>query len=227
MKSGQEYQRVKIALREGELAFNNKEYLAANKKITDAEYMIDGSYDHAMTQLEDYFKSYPVWEKWMEKTIAESKQKKINSIIVDKFSRKCYVYQNGAKKYEFEVELGKNWIGDKQLKGDKATPEGMYSIVDKMKGNKTKYYKALLLNYPNAEDLASFAQEKSKGTIPSSAKIGGMIEIHGNGGKGTDWTEGCIALQDKDMDIVYNLAKEGTPVTIIGSIADLNNILNR
>lgn len=217
----------KLALREGEIAFKNGQYLTANKKITDAEYMINGSFDHAMNKLEDYFESYPLWKKWMERAIAESKQKKINSIIVDKFSRKCYVYQNGAKKYEFEVELGENWIGDKQLKGDYATPEGMYSIVNKKNSNKTKYYKALLINYPNAEDIASFNLEKSKGTLPASAKIGGLIEIHGNGGKGSDWTEGCIALRDKDMDVVFNLAKEGTPVTIIGSVYDLEQILNR
>jgi hypothetical protein len=217
----------KITLREAEIAYQKQEYLTANKKITDAEYMIDGSYENAMNQLEGYFESYPVWKKWMEKTISESKQKRISSIIVDKFSRKCYVYQNGTKKYEFEVELGKNWIGDKQLKGDKATPEGMYSIVDKMNGSKTKYYKALLINYPNEEDLANFTTEKAKGNIPTSAKIGGMIEIHGNGGKGADWTEGCIALRDKDMDVIYNLAKAGTPVTIIGSVNDLDYILSR
>jgi hypothetical protein len=217
----------KLALREGEIAYMKGQYLFANNKIIDAEDMISGSYDHAMNQLEDYFKSYPVWKKWMEKAINESKKKRISSIIVDKFSRKCYIYQNGTKKYEFEVELGKNWIGDKQLKGDNATPEGMYSIVDKMNSKNTKYYKALLLNYPNAEDLANFALEKSKGTIPASAKIGGMIEIHGNGGKGSDWTEGCIALRDKDMDIIFNLSKEGTPVTIIGSANDLEYILKR
>ena len=217
----------KLALREGEIAFKNGQYLTANKKITDAEYMINGSYDHAMTKLEDYFKSYPVWKKWMEKAITESKQKRISSIIVDKFSRKCYIYQNGIKKYEFEVELGKNWIGDKVIKGDNATPEGSYSIVNKIKGSNTKYHKALLINYPNAEDLDSFKQEKLKGTLPASAKIGGSIEIHGNGGKGSDWTEGCIALRDKDMDVIYNLAKEGTPVTIIGSVKDLESILNR
>lgn len=217
----------KLYLREGEIAYKQEEYLTANKKITDAEYLITGSYDSAMNQLEEYFKSYPLWKKWMEKAITESKQKRINSIIVDKFSRKCYVYQNGAKKYEFEVELGKNWIGDKQLKGDLATPEGMYSVVKKISGGNTKYYKALLINYPNAEDLATFKLEKSNGTIPASAKIGGSIEIHGNGGKGTDWTEGCIALTDRDMDVVYNLVKEGTPVTIIGSLLELEKILQR
>jgi lipoprotein-anchoring transpeptidase ErfK/SrfK len=54
-----------------------------------------------------------------------------------------------------------------------------------------------------------------------------MIEIHGNGGKGIDWTQGCIALTDKEMDIVYNIAKVGTPVTIIGSMVDLKDVMER
>ena len=63
-------------------------------------------------------------------------------------------------------------------------------------------------------------QRLSKGSLPSSAKIGGLIEIHGNGGKGIDWTEGCIALTDTEMDIVFKTVKVGTPVTIVGSMVE-------
>ena len=52
------------------------------------------------------------------------------------------------EKWEFDAELGTNWVGDKRVKGDKATPEGMYKITKKFDGRKTKYYKALLLDYP-------------------------------------------------------------------------------
>ena len=54
-----------------------------------------------------------------------------------------------------------------------------------------------------------------------------MIEIHGNGGKGIDWTEGCIALTDKEMDVVYKFARVGTPVTIVGSSVALDNIISK
>jgi hypothetical protein len=84
-----------------------------------------------------------------------------------------------------------------------------------------------LLDYPNDEDLKKFRREISRGTLPASAKIGGMIEIHGNGGKGIDWTQGCVALTDRDMDLIYNIAKVGTPVTIVGSTVDLQHVLNR
>jgi len=149
------------------------------------------------------------------------------SIIIDKFSRKCYIYLNGVKKWEFEAELGKNWVGDKRVKGDNATPEGMYKVTKKLDGRKTKYYKALLIDYPNAEDIQRFNSEIAKGTLPRNAKIGGLIEIHGNGGKGIDWTEGCIALTDKEMDAVYKITRVGTPVTIVGSIVNLEKIVNR
>jgi murein L,D-transpeptidase YafK len=108
-----------------------------------------------------------------------------------------------------------------------ATPEGMYKVTRKLEGSKTKYYKALLLDYPNEEDKARFREEIENGSLPRNAKIGGLIEIHGDGGKGIDWTEGCVALTNKEMDIVYRLAKVGTPVTIVGSIVDLHNVATR
>ena len=123
--------------------------------------------------------------------------------------------------------LGKTGLEIKELRGDKATPEGMYKITKKFDSSKTKYYKALLLDYPNDEDIAKFKAEIATGSLPASAKIGGLIEIHGNGGKGIDWTEGCVALTDKEMDVVFKISKVGTPVTIVGSMVDLENVVNR
>jgi hypothetical protein len=216
----------KMLLKEAEIAYTKGQYLQANRKITDSEYLLNSSYDNATANLKNYFKSFSVWKNWSDKTINESKLNREYSIIIDKFSRKCFVFQSGEKKYEFEAELGANWVGDKRVKGDKATPEGMYKITKKIAGGKTKYYKALLLDYPNDEDMEKFKAEIANGSLPSSAKIGGLIEIHGNGGKGIDWTEGCIALTDKEMDLVYKVAKVGTPVTIIGSMVDLRYIVN-
>jgi hypothetical protein len=217
----------KMLLSESEIAFKKGQYLQANRKITDSEYLLTSSSEDANTNLKNYFKSFSVWKKWVDKTIKESEKNRDYSIIIDKFSRKFFVYYNGAKKYEFDAELGKNWVGDKRVRGDKATPEGMYKVTKKFKDNKTKYYKALLLDYPNDEDKENFRSEIARGTLPASSKIGGLIEIHGNGGKGIDWTEGCIALTDKEMDVVFKIAKEGTPVTIVGSMVDLKYVVNR
>jgi murein L,D-transpeptidase YafK len=144
---------------------------------------------------------------------------------VDKFSRNLFIYQNGILTNTFHVELGANWIGDKRYAGDKATPEGFYRITKKLNNNKTKFYKALLLNYPNETDLESFNMERQNGTIHPSTEIGGAIEIHGQGGVGSDWTNGCIALKNSDMDIVYGCASQGTLVTIVGSLKSFDEIM--
>jgi hypothetical protein len=217
----------KMLLEEVQIAYENGDYLMANRKLTDSEYLLTTSFKNASTDLENYFKSFPVWEKWIKRSIYESKKNRDILIIIDKFSRKCLVYQNGTKKFEYEAELGTNWVGDKRERGDKATPEGMYKISKKLDRNRTKYYKALLLDYPNDEDKAKFKSEIEKGTLPASAKIGSMIEIHGNGGKGIDWTDGCVALTDKEMDAIFRIVKVGTPVTIVGSMVDLQSVLNK
>lgn len=215
----------KLNLKEGELDYNKGQFIQANKKLNSADDLLSSAYDKAYADLEQYLKSYPIWKKWAESAIKESKNNQCYSIIVDKLSRKCFVYYNGIKKYEFDVELGRNWIGDKKKMGDKATPEGKYKIINKFSG--TKYNNALLINYPNEEDKERFNFEKARGILPKTAKIGNGIEIHGSGGKGVDWTEGCIALEDSEMEVIYRVASIGTPVTIVGSIKSIQQILTR
>jgi L,D-peptidoglycan transpeptidase YkuD (ErfK/YbiS/YcfS/YnhG family) len=215
----------KMLLKEGTVAYGKGQYLSANRKITDAEYLLISVFENAKGELRNYFQSYQVWKNYVQAAITESKKNNSYSVIVDKFSRKCYLYLGGVKKYEFDAELGRNWAGTKHRAGDKATPEGKYKIVRKYQGRETPYHKALALDYPNAEDKERFRQEVVKGILPASSRIGGGIEIHGGGGKGVDWTEGCIALTDTEIDIVYNLLKVGTPVTIVGSVKPLDEIL--
>ena len=217
--------RGKMLLEEAEIIYKKGQYLSSNVKITDSEFLLKSSYKDASTDLKNYFKLFPLWKRLAEKTINDSRKNGDYSILIDKFSRKLQVYYKGVKKWEFETELGKNWVGDKRIKGDYATPEGMYKIVKKF--DNTAYYKALLINYPDEEDIARFKSEIAHGTLPRNAKIGGAIEIHGNGGKGVDWTEGCAALTDSNMDIVYRIARVGTPVTIVGSTIDLPVLLTQ
>jgi hypothetical protein len=216
----------KLLLKESEVAYSKGDFLQADKKISDSELFLTDSYEEAVTHLKEYFNSFPLWEKWIDRTIRESRQNKSYSIIIDKYSRKCIVYLGGAKKYEFNVELSQNWVGDKRVKGDKATPEGMYKVIRKFGNNKTKYHKALLIDYPNATDKQEFQQDIASGTLPKSANIGSLIEIHGDGGRGLDWTDGCIALPNSEMDVVFRIAMEGTPVTIVGSMVNIGQILN-
>lgn len=218
--------RGKLLLKESEVAYKKGDYLTSEQRIKESGLLIESSYEIAVNNLKDYFNSFPVWKKWIDRTIRESRQNQTYSIIIDKYSRKCLVYLAGVKKYEYHVELGKNWVGDKRVNGDKATPEGMYKVVRKFGSNKTKYHKALLIDYPNQTDREEFRREVLKGTLPKTANIGSLIEIHGDGGRGVDWTEGCIALTNPEMDIVFKIAREGTPVTIVGSMVSLDQILN-
>jgi murein L,D-transpeptidase YafK len=217
----------KFLLIESELAYKENQYKLADEKLKESENLLTSSYENAFSNLRNYFRSYPEWKRLIDSTITVSKETSDYSIIVDKYSRKVFVYLNGEKIDEYSAELGKNWVGDKRIRGDKATPEGMYKITKKFKSDSTKYYKALLLDYPNNEDTANFEAAVAKGTLPKSAKIGEMIEIHGNGGRGADWTSGCIALTDREMDSIFKIAKIGTPVTIVGSMNDLKHVLKR
>jgi len=215
----------KLLLKESEIAYEKRQLLQANRKINDAEYLLTSVYNNAMEDIKAYFGSFPAWKKWFDSSIAESRRNKTYLIVVDKYAHKCYLYQNGVKKYEFDAEFGKNWVGDKRKMGDRATPEGIYKIVRKYQGKETPYYKSLAINYPNEEDIERFNKAIAKGLLSPSSKIGGGIEIHGNGGKSADWTEGCIALKNKDIDILFPLVKTGTSVVIVGSLRSLKDIM--
>jgi len=157
------------------------------------------------------------WRRWVELTIEESRVGESTAIVIDKLRRRLTLYYRGLKMAEFPAELGANGLRRKEHAGDRATPEGMYRVVQLKRGSQTRYYKALLINYPNEEDRARFARSKARGTIPRRAGIGGLIEIHGDGGEGKDWTDGCVALANEDMDVVFARSRIGTPVTIVGT----------
>jgi L,D-peptidoglycan transpeptidase YkuD (ErfK/YbiS/YcfS/YnhG family) len=215
----------KMMLKEAEVAYSNGQYLPANRKVTEAEYLLTNVYENSKEDLKNYFRSYTTWKKWAQNTINESKKNNSCSVIVDKFSKKCYIYLDGIRKYEFDAELGRNWVGSKHRMGDKATPEGLYKIINKLQGRETPYHKALAIDYPNTNDMEKFKTDLAKGNIPSYSRIGGGIEIHGGGGRGVDWTEGCIALTDREIDLVFNLVNVGTPVTIVGSLKNIDEVL--
>jgi murein L,D-transpeptidase YafK len=185
--------------------------------------LITKSVSEAHNYLSDYFSSLSKWRRWAEETLAWSRNNNATVIIVDKFAHKCYVYHDGKLKKEFDAELGPNWIGTKQYRGDKATPEGKYHITKKKQRRETKYYKALLINYPNDEDKARYAANVKNGSIPRRG-AGNLIEIHGDGGKGINWTEGCVALTNGEMDKIFEMVSVGTPVTIVGSLRSLQEI---
>ncbi len=214
----------KLLLGEARIAWENGNYSEAREKVDQAKIRIESSYEKASQILSDYFSKSDQWKKWASQTLALSRKNQSYAILVDKFDRKCYLYYNGTIKHTYEVELGKNWMGQKNHQGDQSTPEGLYKVSTKKENGRTKYHKALLINYPNDEDKSRFNANKKNGAAGSNKGIGGLIEIHGNGGQGADWTDGCIALQNKDMDQLFAKTSVGTPVTIVGSLKNLDEI---
>lgn len=156
------------------------------------------------------------WRGWIDETVAWSRRTGEPALVVDKEGHRLTLYVRGRRAGTFDAELGTNWMADKRRSGDAATPEGRYKVEQKKDRGHSIYYKALLLDYPNAEDRAAFARAQRRGEIPKDATPGGLIEIHGEGGKGRDWTRGCVALANDDMDAVFSRVKVGTPVTIVG-----------
>jgi lipoprotein-anchoring transpeptidase ErfK/SrfK len=212
----------------------SKKFLSESKiahetgKLKDAEVLFkkaDIYINHANTaaskMLRDYFSDYPKWKSQANDAIAASRGGS-KVILVDKVAHKLYVYQSGKAIRSYEAEFGPNWMAHKERNGDKATPEGNYRITKKKERGSTIYHKALLIDYPNDEDRRQFAIKKKKGLLSRSAGIGNLIEIHGNGGKGFNWTSGCVGLRDRDMDDLYSLVSSGTRVTIVGSIEPLS-----
>lgn len=140
--------------------------------------------------------------------------RKIDKIVVTKSKRTLDVYSDGVIVKTYSVSLGGDPIGDKQSEGDKRTPEGLYTINDKNPGS--GFHKNLGISYPNKQDI----QEATERNL----KPGGQIKIHGirNGfgfiGKFqriTDWTAGCIALTDDEVDELYENVTIGTPIEIL------------
>ncbi|MFH1312437.1 MAG: L,D-transpeptidase [Candidatus Eisenbacteria bacterium] len=176
------------------------------------------SLDRLDALLADYFsderRRIAIWRGWVQDTLSRSRREGRYAAIVDKSAHSLYLIHKGRLLKTFPCELARNPAYQKRYAGDGATPEGKYSVT-KVKIRGSKYYKALLLDYPNCSDRERFAENKANGLIPSGAGPGGYIEIHGMGGKGLDWTDGCVALTNEDIDLLMEYVGVETPVTIV------------
>lgn len=124
-----------------------------------------------------------------------------------------HILKNNSIIATYTIALGKQPVGKKEFEGDHKTPEGEYFINGK--STQSKFYKNLGISYPNEWDLKN-AEELGK-------PAGGFIKIHGfpndftgnqTEGKKTDWTEGCIAVTNDEMDELYPFIEIGTKVII-------------
>ncbi|MCI0690663.1 L,D-transpeptidase [candidate division KSB1 bacterium] len=209
-----------LAMIEGEYAFNRQDYWQAAAKAQSAAELVGSAGADATKVLQTYLTQVSKWKQWAVETIAWSAQQNAAAIVVDKMAHRSRLYVAGRLKAEYHVDLGPRWLGHKKQKGDGATPEGHYRVIKKKGPGQSKYYKALELDYPNEDDRQNFLAAQKNGELPRSAHIGGLIEIHGDGGRGVNWTAGCVALRNQDMDELFALAPVGTRVTIVGALTE-------
>lgn len=136
-----------------------------------------------------------------------------DTIIIKKKQRKMELYAKEKLIKDYKISLGFSPLGPKQQEGDGKTPEGEYTISSK--NPYSQFHLSLKVSYPNATDKKS-AEEK--GVSP-----GGDIMIHGLGKKFKylgklhtlhDWTLGCIAVTNDEIEEIWKLVKEGTVVKI-------------
>ncbi len=158
------------------------------------------------------------WRRWASETVSESRRRRTTAIVVNKLAGVLMVYRNGSLARTLPIELGSRGYERKLYSGDHATPEGRYKVVQVKKRPNTIYYKAWLLDYPNSEDRRRWEQARQAGQISKRVGIGNLIEIHGDGGQGRNWTQGCVALTNDDIDSIWPLVSLGTPVTIVGAL---------
>ena len=139
-----------------------------------------------------------------------------DQVVVKKSERKLMLMQNGEVIRQYRVALGDSPRGHKLRQGDERTPEGDY-ILD-WRNPRSSYHKSIHVSYPNDRDRL-FA--RAMGYDP-----GGMIMIHGKPNyvrspavlkeyDRRDWTDGCIAVNNHEMDEIWQAVKDGTPIRIL------------
>ncbi len=131
-------------------------------------------------------------------------------VLVDKSRRLLHLFANGKIFRSYKMNLGKTPIGKKRQEGDNKTPEGWYKIG--YKNSASKFHLSLEITYPNQDDI-NWARKN--GVDP-----GGDIMIHGrpNGVPsfliGKDWTRGCVAVKDKEIEEIWNYVRTGTDIEL-------------
>ncbi len=147
-------------------------------------------------------------------------------VVVKKAQRRLLLFSEGKLVRTYRIGLGLSPVGDKVRAGDRRTPEGEFYIFTK--NSKSQFYLSLGLSYPNAthakrglrDGLITRAQYdaimralRAKKPPPQNTNLGGDIYIHGNGAQ-SDWTWGCVALENEDIRELFDAVSVGTPVVI-------------
>lgn len=132
----------------------------------------------------------------------------VTRVVVHKGDHRLYLLHGNMILKAYDIDLGFAPRGHKKIEGDGKTPEGSYRINRKNPGS--EFHLSLGLSYPNAKDIAD---AEALGQDP-----GGDIFIHGASGtlgqRGTDWTFGCIAVSNREIEEIYSMVNEGTQIDL-------------
>ncbi len=178
-----------------------------------------------------YFLSLLLLFAFFSSPFAMRKSANQHRVLVKKGERKLNVYRVDKGKEvllrTYKIALGSTPSGTKRQQGDGATPEGDYYITHK--NSRSKFYLSLGLSYPNAIDANAGIKKglisrteyeaivnaiNKKEKPPQNTKLGGDIFIHG-GGTGSDWTLGCVALENEGIKELFDMLPVKTPVKIL------------
>lgn len=142
----------------------------------------------------------------------------VTEIRIDKSDHTLKLVAGSDVVKTYKVAIGSGGMGPKKYEGDKTTPTGTYRVAGRFKG---LFHQFLNVSYPSEEDKKRFAALKAQGGVPAGRSVGFGIGIHGVGSKtlngvhkAADWTHGCIALDDDEIDELSKLVKDGTKIVI-------------
>jgi hypothetical protein len=204
--NGQErLSRAQLALIESRILQRQREYSGARERAGWGVAVAEQLHDETVNVAGRYLQKglIATWHRWKTQLVARSRSERQPAILIEKADHRLTLYLNGDPIQFYDVELGSDWISAKTYSGDAAMPEGHYRIVAKKDRGESAYHRALLLNYPNDKDLKAFSKARHGGLIPSDARVGGLIEIHGaGGGDGSRYEAGIIGdSRDKRSNV--------------------------
>lgn len=147
-------------------------------------------------------------------------QKEDLNIQIDKSDYTLSILSNTEVVKKYSVVFGTNPVDDKLMEGDRCTPEGRFKVRDHYQHQ--SWSKFIWIDYPTQDSWTKHNQAKANNTIPSNASIGGEIGIHGvPDGKSyliedkINWTLGCIALTNEDINEIYKVVYKGMNIEIV------------
>ena len=129
--------------------------------------------------------------------------------MVSKKKREMTLLRGESVLRTYRIALGREPVGPKRREGDGRTPEGRYTID--RRNARSKYHLSLHISYPDAADVARAREAgvDAGGDIMIHGQRDGVVRMEG------DWTQGCIAVTDEEMDEIWGLVGEGTAVWIL------------